>query len=221
MAAIGSMFFREPVVDTEKFTIRNYIAKTKMGVKELFKNSFVKKISLFYIIIGSLTWVSVLTLNMVLLTEMKYSTKEIGITIAIARILLGIVLFRFIKADKFFTRKRIFIAIPIILVVTYLPGIFLTKWLALIPVMGAMLISSARWNLLSRYTNAEFESKNRATAISTLCMAIGVIYVIVIGFSGMIMQNFGGARTMYTLLGIIAMVTALPLGIHLARNHAE
>jgi MFS family permease len=220
-AMIGSFLFSEPAVESEKFTLKNYINKTRQGVKELFRNSYIKKISLFYIIIGSLTWVSVITLGMILLTELKYSPTEIGITVAVARVFNSVILFRLIKTEGFFTKKRTFLLIPVILIVTYLPGIFLTKWFALIPVIGGMLISSARWNLLSRYTNAEFESKNRATAISALCMAVGIIYVVIIGFSGIIMQNFGGARMMYSLLGVIALFTALPLGIHLARHHAE
>jgi MFS family permease len=221
LAMIGSFFYQEPTIDSEKFTLKNYIIKTKSGVKELFKNPYVKKISLFYIAIGSLTWISSIALNMVLLTEMKFSTTEIGIAVAAGRILNSTVLFSLIRKGSFFTRKRTFLLLPVIVIATFLPAVLLSKWFVLIPVIGAMFVSSARWNLLSRYTNAEFESKNRATAISALCMAIGIIYVIVIGSSGFIMQNFGGARTMYTLLGIIALFTALPLGIHLAKNHAD
>jgi MFS family permease len=221
LATIASMFFQEPDIDTEKFTLKNYIAKTKMGVNELIKNTFIKKLTLYYIIIGSLTWISVITLNMVLLTELKYSTMEIGITIAIARIFNSVILFRLLKTGKFFTRKRTFILLPIILIISFVPSIFFSKWFALIPVIGAMFVSSARWNILSRYTNAEFDSKSRATAISALCMAIGLIYVIVVGLSGTIMEHFGGARTIYTALGIMTIFTALPLGIHLAKNHAD
>jgi MFS family permease len=221
LSAIGSLFFIEPTVQTEKFTMKNYLNKTKLGVKELFKNSYIKKISLYYIMIGSLTWISVITLGMVLLTELKYTPLEIGIAIATGRIVNSVILFKLLHAGKFFTRKRTFIILPVILILSFFPAIFMTKWWAIIPVMAGMFVSGARWNILSHYTNAEFESKNRATAISALCMVIGVVYVVVVGASGIVMEKFGGARIIYTALGFIALCTALPLGIHLSRNHSD
>ena len=217
ITAFASTFFVEPTVDTEKFTIQNYLNKTKQGIRELFKNTYIKKVSLYYIMIGSLTWVSVITFNMVLLSELKYTTSEIGIAVAVGRIANSILLFRLLHIGTFFTRKRTFILLPLILIIVYTPVICMTKWWAIIPVMGAMLVSGARWNILSHYTNAEFESKNRATAISALCMVIGLIFVAVVGMSGFIMEKFGGIRTIYTLLGLITVVTALPLGVHLGR----
>jgi len=37
--------------------------------------------------------------------------------------------------------------------------------------------------------------------------------------SGFIMERFGGIRIMYSMLGVITLFTALPLGIHLANIH--
>jgi MFS family permease len=221
LAAISSLFFREPAIDSEKFSMKGYISKTKKGVLELFRNSYIKKISLYYVLIGSITWVCVITFNIMLLSELRYTTTQIGFAIAATRIVNSVILFRLIRVGTFFTKRRTFLLLPFILVVSFLPGIWLSKWLALIPVMGAMLVSTARWNLLTRYTNAEFESKNRATAISALAMVIGIIFVIVVGISGYVMEHFGGARTVYSILGIITLFTALPLGIHLAKNHSE
>ena len=217
--AVASAFFIEPVVDTDKFTFKNYINKTKQGVQELFKNPYIKKVSLYYIMIGSLTWMCAITFNMVLLSELQYSTSEIGIAVAVTRVVNSVIIFRLLHVGTFFTRKRTFVLLPVILIIAFFPVVFMTKWWAIIPVMGAMFVSMARWNILSQYTNAEFDSKNRATAISALCMVIGIIFVGVVGMSGFIMERFGGIRTMYTILGLITLVTALPLGIHLSNIH--
>ena len=218
-AAVASIFFIEPKVDSDKFTFKNYINKTKQGIQELFKNPYIKKVSLYYIMIGSLTWVCAITFNMVLLSELHYSTSEIGIAVAVTRIANSLIIFRLLHVGTFFTRKRTFILLPILLIVAFLPTIFMTKWWAIIPVIGAMFVSTARWNILSQYTNAEFDSKNRATAISALCMVIGIVFVGVVGMSGFIMERFGGIRIMYSMLGVITLFTALPLGIHLANIH--
>ena len=128
LAAIGCCFYQEPEIDTEKFTLGNFILKTKQGIKEVVKNNYIKKISLFYILIGSLSWVCVLTFNMVLLTEMKYTALEIGIAIALGRAVNSILFFKLINKSGFFTKKRTFIILPLILGFSFLPCIFYTKW---------------------------------------------------------------------------------------------
>ena len=92
-----------------------------------------------------------------------------------------------------------------------LPGIFLEGVWGIPTVAGVMMASTARWILLAKYTNEVYDSKYRATAISTLSMAIGLISVIATSASGPIMANFGGARTMFTLFGVISVITIVPL----------
>ena len=219
IAAILCYFYREPSIDTEVFTLKNYLNKTKAGLRELMKTPFIKKLSLFYIMIGSVTWVTVITFNMMFLTQLKFTTEEIGFTVSLGRILNGVVLFSLIGMGTFFTRRRTFLLLPIIIAVSFIPAAFMTKWWALVPVFGAMFVSSARWNLLTRYTNAEFSSQNRATAISALSMIIGLVYVIVVGASGPIIEKFHNVGVIYTFLGIMTVITTVPMSIHLAKHH--
>jgi hypothetical protein len=144
-----------------------------------------------------------------------------GIVMGIVRVVNSVILFKLVNIGSFFTRKRTFILLPVLLVISYVPTIFMTKWWALVPVMGAVFVSGARWNILAHYTNNEFDSKNRATAISALTMVVGLVYVIVMASSGFIMEKFGGVRVIYTILGLISLCTVLPLGIHLSRRHAD
>ncbi len=220
LAAVSCIFYREPVIYSEKFSLAGYIAKVKLGTKEIMKNSYIKKISLYYVLIGSLTYVCAFTFNTMLLSEMKYTTAEMGVALGLIRIVNSVVFFRLISIGKIFTRRVTFTLLPVIIIFSFIPTILFTKWFVLLSVIGALFVSGARWNLLSRYTNAEFESKNRATAISTLAMAIGILYVFIMGSSGFIIEHLGGVRMIYTILGVITLVTALPLGIHLSKNHS-
>jgi len=214
-----SFFFREPHMDTETFTIANYIHKTKQGMKELVKNSHIKKISLFYVLIGSVSWICVFSLNMILLTSASFSSKEIGIAISLGRIFNSFILFGLISKTKFFNKTRTFIVLPIVLAVGLIPILLLPKWFILLPIIITLFISNARWNILGRYTNAEFESRNRATAISALAMVVNLLYVLVMSVAGIVIEQFGGPRIIYTSLGFITLFITLPLGIHLAKIH--
>lgn len=100
-----------------------------------------------------------------------------------------------------------------------LPGIWMSRWVAAPFIAASMMSSTARWVILGKYTNEEFASKYRATAISALSMAIGIIYVGFTFSAGFVMENFGGTRTIFTMLGLLTAVSVLPLGIKLAKAH--
>jgi MFS family permease len=221
ISAIASLFFYEPLIDTEKFTLKRYVLQTKEGFREVLRTPYVKRISLFYILVGGVTWVCNLIFNMTILTQQGFSAIELGIILAIIRIVNSTVLFRGLHIGTIFTKKRTFIFFPIVMALCLLPGIVFTKWMAVAAVAGILFCSSARWTILGKYTNEEFSSKNRATAISTLSMAIGIIYVIVAVVSGPLMNWWGNAGIMFTILGIFTMIFILPLGISLRKNHSN
>lgn len=221
VSVIGCFFFIEPLIDSEKFTLARYIRQTKEGFTEIFKTPYIKKISLFYILVGGITWVCNLVFNMTLLTQKGFTAGELGTIMSIVRVVNGFVLFRGLHIGTIFTKERTFILFPIIMSICLLPGIFFTKWIAVIAVAGLLFSSTARWVILGKYTNDEFSSKNRATAISTLSMAIGLIYVVVSIISGPIMTWYGNVGIIYTLLGIITILFIFPLGLTLRNDHTK
>lgn len=220
-AAMVSFSFIEPKIDSEKFSLKSYVKQTKQGFKELFKNQHIKLISWFYIAVGLISWPAMLTFKTILMTELEYTDFELGWTQATIRVLNSLVLFRFLSVEKLFNRKRVYLFFPILMIVSFLPGIWLTKWLALPFVAGAMLSSTARWVILAKYTNAEFSSKNRATAISTLSMIIGLFSIVLIGLSGPVAEALGGIKYIYSFLGVLSLLVVLPLGIRLASKESQ
>jgi MFS family permease len=219
IGTIACLFFQEPYVDTEKFTLQRYALQTKLGVKELLKNDHIRQISLFYILVGGISWVCQLVFNTSILTELKHTSQEIGILYASLRILNAVVLFRILHVGKLLTRKRAFLLFPIMMIIALLPGMWMKQWVVLPFLAMIMFVSNARWVVLGKYTNEEFDSKNRATAISTLSMGVGIFYMFTLLIFGPIMDWLGTVKIAYTLLGIISLVTVLPLGLKLAKQH--
>lgn len=209
----------EPKIDTEKFTLRNYLLQAKLGVKELLKTTHIRQISVFYILVGAISWACMVVFNTTLLVDVGHSNQEIGFIIAGIRVFNSFLLMQVLRKSNWFTRERTYLFFPILMLVALLPGIWLAKWVVVPFVTMSMMASTARWVILGKYTNMEFTSKYRATAISTLSMAIGIIYVVFTFSAGYVMEHYGGTRTIFTLLGILTAVSVLPLGIRLARNH--
>ena len=67
--------------------------------------------------------------------------------------------------------------------------------------------------------NEHYESRHRATALSTLSMLVSLGVVILAVISGPIMNTFGGVKAMYTVLGIVSLLVVLPLGVQIQRRY--
>lgn len=214
-------FYKEPVIDTEKFTIPRYFRQFQLGFHELFKNPYIRDVSLFYIGVGGITWSAMMIFNTSLLTTIGYTTFEIGIIVAIIRLLNSSVLFGAIHLNTIVTKRRAYLFFPILMLICYLPGLFLTKELAVLAVAVSIFVSTSRWVVLGSYVNEQYNSKFRATALSTLSMIVSVVVVAFAVTSGPIMNYFGGVRAMFTVLGICSLLVVLPLGLRIrARYHA-
>ena len=219
---ILSFWLREPHLDTEKFTLPRYVRQFREGFRELFKSPYIRDISLFYIGVGGVTWSAMMIFNTSLLTTIGYTAFEIGIIVAAIRLFNSGVLFGALKVSELVTKRRAYLVFPVIMLLAYLPGFWLTKELAVFAVAGSIFASSARWVILGGYVNEHYESKNRATALSTLSLLVAFA---VLGFalvSSPIMNYFGDVKAVYTLLGICTAFTVLPLGLRIRkRYHAK
>ncbi len=218
-ALVLSFWFKEPSVDTEKFTLVRYIRQFRRGFHEIFKTPYIRDISLFYVGVGGITWSAMMIYNTSLLTTIGYSAFYIGIIVASIRLFNSSVLFGALHLKTIVTKRRAYLFFPIAMMLCYLPGIFLTKELAVVAVAISIFASSARWVILGGYVNEHYESKNRATAISTLSMLISLTVVGFALISTPVMEYFGGVKAMFTVLGIASVLTVLPLGIRIRRRY--
>ena len=203
--------FVEPVIDTEKFSLKNYVKQIRLGVHEIKKTSETQLISTYYIAVGSITWVCQTFFNSYLLIDLGFDDQTRGYIAAGLRLFNIVVLMRLIKNERIFNHRNTFIFFPLLMIMGMVPGMFLDGVWGIPTVAGVMMASTARWILLAKYTNEVYDSKYRATAISTLSMAIGLVSMITTTVSGPIMNNFGGAKTIFTLLGLISGITIIPL----------
>jgi MFS family permease len=212
-STIAILLYREPYKEEKKFTILTHAAKMRDGFLELFRTTSTTLMSAFYIAVGGITWVCALMFNTTMLTTIGHSTLQIGIFYFIARIINSVLLFKVFHIEHLMTKRRAVLLFPIIMLVGLLPGLWLSKWWVMASVWLVLFSTTARWVLLAPYTNAEFDSKKRATALSALSMSIGIIYVVVALISGPLMQTFGSPKIIYTGLGVLTLLTVVPLSI--------
>ncbi len=202
--------FKEPLVDSEVFTLKNYLRQIKYGTLEAFKNSHTQLISLYFVAVGGITWTLALYFNSYMFVALGFGDEARGVIEAVLRLFNIFVLTKVLKNQKLFTQKRTVLFFPLLMMFSMLPGVLLSGWYGIPFIAAGMMSSTARWIILGKYTNQAFTSKYRATAISTLSMLIGIIFIIITGISGPIIAATS-VKTMYTLLGLLTIVTVVPL----------
>lgn len=214
-----TLFYIEPNIDSEKFTINNYRKQIKLGIQEVFKDKLTTYTSLFYIIIGGITWSNALYFGSYYMVGLGFGDAERGFIQGGSR-LINALLFAIILQKVKLGDKFKIIIFPILMMIAFLPGDFVNGWYGVPLFAIGLLTTTGRWIILSPITNKMFTSKVRATAISVLSLLIGFVYIFTVGISGPIIEHFG-IGSMYTILGILSIFIAFPLGIKLLKVRQE
>ncbi|MCA9379793.1 MFS transporter [Candidatus Dojkabacteria bacterium] len=209
VGAIISYFYIEPHIDSEKFSVKNYVKQIERGFKEVFKDKLTTYTTLFYVAVGGITWTNALYFGSFFVVGLGFNDAERGFIQGGSR-LINVFLFAFLlKKVKFSDRFKVII-FPIAMVIAFLPGTFLTGWYGVPFFALALLTTTGRWIFLAPITNKMFESKVRATAISVMSLLIGFVYLSLVGISGFVIERYeiGG---MYSVLGIMTLIFVVPL----------
>lgn len=203
----------EPTIDSEKFTFANYLRQIKEGTIHAFHNQRTTLVSLYYIAVAGITWTVNLYFFDLALTQLFSSDQLRGVVGATIRLVNIILLALFVRNEKIFTREVSIWFFPVGMALGYFGTWYFFKqaYIPLIFLALAVMCGTARWIILTKYTNECFESKYRATAISALSMLVGIIYIAITSTSGFIITNFHGIASIFFLLGCATILGIVPL----------
>ena len=221
IAGILSTKFIEPDIDSEKFTLKNYLFQTKMGFKELFKNKQSRDISLFYILVGSFTWPIVLSFKNFALTDLAVNEKSMGYILALLS-LTAVQFLHVLIRKKVFERMDVVFLMPAILLSIFLPLSYFYNVPSMIAIIFVIfLLSSMRWNILGKLSNQCYSSKNRATAISSLSMMISIFYILTLALFSFFNERMssGAIRLIFLIMGFGSIFLLLPIAIKLKNKY--
>ena len=220
VAGVISLQFIEPDVDSEKFTLKNYLLQTKMGFKELFKNKQARDISIFYILVGAFTWPIVLSFKNFALVDLGVSEKNMGLILAFVSLFAVQVLHVLIR-KKVFDRMRVVFLLPAIVLSIFLPlSYFYQIPNIIVMIFFVMLISSLRWNVLGKLSNQCYSSKNRATAISSLSMVISLAYIVILALFSLLNEyTQHSIKIIFLIMGLGSIFLLLPISLKLAKKY--
>lgn len=218
IAAFWMFFTVEPSIDSEKFSLKNYIKQTRSGVKEITKSQYMKKLTAYYVLVGAITWSCLYYFNQPFALDFGFNEIEMSIIFGFIYLFTTIILYVLTTIPNLLTRERVYLGFPILMMVCFLPGYFIPKLAAPLLILGIQVAGSGRFSILDKYTNKEFEPKNRATANSTLNMIVQILMVVLIQSGGYI-QGIYNTRIIYTFLGVITLTFIMPFAVELLKDH--
>lgn len=218
LASISLMV--EPKIDSEKFSWKTYINQTKEGIAELTQSPFVKKLTIYYLLVAGITWTCLIWFNQPFAYDFGWEAQSMSYITAGAYLASTLILYGLTRKEGLLTRKRVYLGFPLLMIVALTPGIVVGKYVAIVLLILSQLAGSGRFAILDKYINKEFSSKNRATSLSTLNMGVSLLVAILI-FGGGIIQGILDTRAVFTVLGILTFVIIFPLSLSLISDHKK
>lgn len=220
IAGFISLKFIEPDIDSEKFSLRNYLLQTKMGFKELFKNKQSRDISIFYILVGAFTWPIVLSFKNFALVDLSVSEKSMGIILGLLS-LFAVQFLHVLIRKRIFENMSVVFLMPAILLSVFLPLSYFYNVPSIIAIIFVVfIVSSMRWNILGKLSNQCYASKNRATAISSLSMMISLSFVFsLLLFSFLNERTEHAVKIIFLIMSFGSIFLLLPIAIKLRNKY--
>lgn len=207
---------KEPHIDSIKYSWSSYIAKTKDGLKEILKNSYTKYLSLYFMFVAGISWSWMTYLNLVFLNSLGFNQSTQGIILSTIRVFNAIIIILVAVKAYQFTKKYGAWIHPVIMGFGAFLALMPNLNLNIIAISFLMFASTLRFNLLNKLTNEVFDSRHRATALSSLNLLLGIIYSVIVAVSGPLAES-SHPRWIYFWTGILP----LPLLVYLTVKMKE
>lgn len=210
---------REPSIDSEKFTIKKYFHRLSIGVTNIVRTPHIRILSLYYIIIGGITWACLTYLVSTFATDIGYSAIEQSQLFAIIYVISTSFILLITEHKTFIKKQRhtVYLMFPVVMMLSFLPGVFATKFVGAIMLFFMIFIGGARFAILDGFLNEEFGSEARATTFSTLNLLVQLLTALIIFINGPIQEKFS-TKPMMTMLGFATILVVLPIAFHLIES---
>jgi len=192
-----------------------FINTAKSGFYEIFKNSYVSKLTILYALTLGIAQTSQQFFMQPFMLELGLSDIARSWTAMIIKISIALLGAKLLATTKVFNSKYFLLIIPTLLVISLIPaGIVKLPWAYLI-FIGIAFNSGNTDLFLSTEINAHLSSNVRSTAISIQRM-LASSFGAIIQWLSIIPIAMSSVGTYYSYLGIFALLVILPLGRSLA-----
>lgn len=208
LGLIAAFFLTEPHIDTEIFSLQNFLNQSGRGFKELFKSIDIKKQTILLLSVGFFVVISSEMLDSFLGVEFGFNEIQLGILWSVMYILSAFASQLTPIIKKVFKGYRSIIFTGILMSITLCISPMIGMTIGGLSLALRLSLQGLFWNLTSITINNNTQSQLRATTLSTFNMINNIPYVLTAFFIGSLADRFS-AKNMALYLGIILIVFIL------------
>lgn len=218
LGLFACLFLSEPSTDTQKYSLGTFFRQNTLGIKTLFSNSYLKKISIYLALTGACLMFTYQILDDLLAIEFGYTPISVSFLFAIVCIMAGIVSVYLPRVKKKLDHhSNIIITILIIgILLSFSPllGLISGGILLFLRVLMEVIYE----NSSSVIINENTPSAVRSTTLSSLSLLRSLPYALGGSFIGIVIQQVGGAKNFALWFGLVIVCLVLLFGLRLNKK---
>lgn len=215
---LASLVYEEPVIDSQKWTVKNYVRQNVDGVMHIFQNQQIRLVSFFSIAVTLVTYAGVWYLYEPRLAQGGFDPRIMAWLVAGTYFVRGVGtrLVRWIDRTVGEKNTPLFLTVSQTLfsVISFLSG----KITAITTVYGRKLVDGYRQPIVLELQNKEIESRYRATSLSALNLLTNLVLAGLGIFIGKGIDYFGASTTL-GLFSLWGLLIVLPLSLRLRKQN--
>ncbi len=210
LVALGLSFFLvEPKVDSQVFSFKTYLKQNLTGFKELFAQKKNRSITFILITIAAGYVIAAKILGISQAREYGLGGKEVGLLFGFGYLVAALAAHYYPKLRAKFSAGKLAVLASLFLVVSFLGA----KWVG---VIGGMFLIFIRISSSTTFNNSKslllnefIDSKNRATALSTMALLSDLPFVLLAYFIGDMIEQ-SSPNEFAWILGLVMVGLLVP-----------
>ncbi len=220
MSILPAFLLTEPHIDSEKFTLKNYIGQIKEGVREIFKNSYVSRLSIFFVLVGGIALSNQRFFLQPFMVEKGLGDVARGWIASGIKLFISMLTVFLTSRKKLFESKYFLLLLPAIMILSLVPSQVVALPLLILILVGIALPSGSKNTFLGYPIQKALSSKNRSTGLSALNMFTSAVYMINNFVGGAVTEGYS-VGIHYMLVGLFILFVVAPLGISVINRKRE
>lgn len=204
-----SFLFIEPLINN-KFKLTEFLNKNYRGFLEIFKNMYVTKLSILFILAYGIASVCQKFFTQPYMLELNMNDIQRSWITMFVKLFIAILGAKLITISRFNKSKFSVMVIPVVIILTLLPAKYLSLPYAYMVLIGIAFSSGNSGLFMSPEINENISSDVRSTALSSQRMLSTLVGTVIQWISVPIILR-SSIGTFFSYLGIFCLVVILPL----------
>ena len=212
-----AFLFIEDRAVASKFNFAKFTDTTKKGFSEIFKNSYMTKLTILFVLIQGIGLTNQQFFTQPFMLELGMNDIQRSWAAMIIKLTIALAGAKMLSTKKLFNNKFFILVIPLLMIISLIPARFVTLPLAYFVLVGIAFTSGNVDLFLSPEIHKHLNNSIRSTSISAQRMLSSTVGAIVQWISApvIISQSIGH---FYSYLGLFALIIIMPLAFNLM-NH--